>query len=151
VPFTSNDQELLQTARAFLIEVEPLKKDFIQHQMPANFIRRLNAAVDDFERSTRELGSVKTRRRNGKVSVDQTLADCARLVRRLDAVVANAVIGSPPLEAEWEAARRVRRVQSRSVSGGSSPEPRKDGRSAERKLDSAQPQESLAPTENPAA
>ena len=87
----------------------------------------------------RELGTVKTKRRNGKVSVDQTLADCATLVRRLDAVVANAVNGSPPLQAEWDAARRMRRVQARSISGNDSPEPAKDGRSQ------------TAPTENPAA
>ena len=117
-----SDRELIHMGRAFARDAEPLKKEFVQHRMPNDFIDKLNAAVDDLEESIREQGSFKSRRAKGNTLVDETLAECQTLLRRLDAVVENTVVDKPPLKSEWDAVRHVRRVSSRSEAPDPSPE-----------------------------
>jgi len=117
-----HDQDLLLAGRALASETEPLKKEFVRHGMPVNFIQSLIAAVDAFERSIRDQSTSKTKRANNTHSVESTLDECMTTLKVLDAVIGNIVAGDSPVKAEWDTARRVRRVAQRSATAKSSPE-----------------------------
>src|SRR6185436_12792194 len=49
MPRGSNDRDLINAARAFKSDAEPLKAHFIAHEMPADFLDELQEDIDDFE------------------------------------------------------------------------------------------------------
>lgn len=51
MPRNHGDQQLLASARAFLVEATPRKADFVDYGLPATFIAELQAAIDAFEAS----------------------------------------------------------------------------------------------------
>jgi hypothetical protein len=101
--------------RSFASEASPLRKEFIQHQLPKDFIENLSAALDESEREIGNHAAWKTKRAHSTVGVQEGLASCATLLTRIDAIVGNTVSGNAPLAAEWEITRRLGRVRSRTT------------------------------------
>ncbi|HJQ24613.1 MAG TPA: hypothetical protein VKA60_11910 [Blastocatellia bacterium] len=51
MPLGSGDQVLLASARAFLTNATPLKQQFIDNELPADFLTQLAADIDEFEQA----------------------------------------------------------------------------------------------------
>src|ERR1041385_5190581 len=49
LPVADNDQLLLNAARAFKDDVDPLQADFVAHEMPADFLADLDADITAME------------------------------------------------------------------------------------------------------
>ena len=48
------DERLLSQARTFLKEAKPFAGTFVAHELPSNFLRQLQAAIDAFELARQE-------------------------------------------------------------------------------------------------
>lgn len=122
MPDRRRDQAMIHGGKAFANEAEPLKKEFIQHRLPNNFIDNLNAAVADLERAMLEQASSKRSRANATKAIDDAMNDCLTLLQRVDAVVINTLGDQPPLMAEWNITRRAGRTPARPTAPESAPE-----------------------------
>ena len=108
-----SDQTLLATARAFAASAAPLKARFVEYDMPADFLDKLNASIEGFDqhilRQTATTGSsVAT-----TVSLESALKRGDAEVERLDTSVRNKFRDDPARMAAWESARRLERTTRR--------------------------------------
>jgi hypothetical protein len=115
MPDRKRAQALLLGAKAFADAAGPIKKEFIQHGIPNGFIDDLHEAANGLEAAIQEQASNKTKRVSTGKALNDNLAECLKLLIRLDAVVKNTLVDNELALAEWNTARRVRRVSSRST------------------------------------
>lgn len=103
------DLELLSTARAFATDALQLTEQFINYGMPADFLDRLNAAIETLEQAI----DSQQRSRRSQVSatsgLDETVERGVNKVRQLDAIVRNTFRNQPAQLSEWETARHTER------------------------------------------
>ncbi|MEK7833059.1 MAG: hypothetical protein AAB401_18360 [Acidobacteriota bacterium] len=107
LPRGTNDQALLNAARAFAADALPLKDAFLKHEMPANFIERLNQLLTDFELATTEKASAVGSHVAAKIAMDETVARGLQAVRQLDVVIRNKFNADPAMLANWTRASHV--------------------------------------------
>jgi hypothetical protein len=105
----ANDQTLVSVARSFALEAPPVKNLFIEYNMPADFIARLNASVDAFEQSVNQQNTGAGASRSSRVSVETTLDRAEQELARLDTAVRNKHRGDAATLAAWESASRLER------------------------------------------
>lgn len=106
-PQGSGDQTLLSAARAFAADAVPLKAAFLKHEMPADFIERLNQLINDFERVSTEKATAVTSHVTAKITIDEAIASGLQAVQTLDAVIRNKFNGDPATLANWTRASHV--------------------------------------------
>jgi hypothetical protein len=107
-PFT--DQNLSSSARAFAADALPLKAEFIRHEMSANFIVELQAAIEEFDRATSESNQSSEARFSAIQSLSATLRKAKKTVLQLDAIVRNKFKSDPIITAAWAQATKVERA-----------------------------------------
>jgi hypothetical protein len=107
VPRRANDVALLSTARTFARDAAPLKQEFIDHNMPADFLKRLASDIDQLEKAIGESTEARGTGVVAKTQIEQTLEAALTAVRRLDAIVANTLRDNAAEMALWETARRI--------------------------------------------
>ena len=107
------DKVLLSTAHAFLTLAEPLKADFIRHELPADFLAALQAAIESFERAVVSQNMALSAHVGARAAINVTLARGLKAVQRLDAVVRNKFHDDPATVAAWTSARHVERAPRR--------------------------------------
>ena len=105
-----NHQTLLSVARAFAADALPLKDNFIRHEMPADFIEDLEAAIADFEEAGEDQTRSTEERIASRAAIDAAIERGLNEVRRLDAIVRNKFFDDPATIAEWESARHIERA-----------------------------------------
>jgi len=108
LPRSGSDQALLYAARAFAADAEPLKAEFIRHELAASFIEDLRSEIADLERVMGGQNTGRDAHVSATVSIDQTVERGMAAVRRLDAIVRNKFRDDPATLAAWEHARRAR-------------------------------------------
>ena len=101
-----NDERLLSQARTFLTEAKPFAGTFVAHELPSNFLRQLQAAIEAFEQAMRERASGRDQRVGARAGIEATMATGLRAVRRLSAIVPNK-LQDPSVVALWNGARRL--------------------------------------------
>jgi hypothetical protein len=112
-PKSFNDQNLSSSARAFAADALPLKAEFIRHEMSANFIVELNAAIEQFDRATSESNLSSEARFSATQSLSATIGKAMKIVLQLDAVVRNKFKNDPIITAAWAQAAKVERAAHR--------------------------------------
>ena len=112
MPKRGRDQQLIHTAKAFAEWAEPLKKAFVQHRLPDEFIENLQKAVADLERAIEEQVSSKTKQTAATTALEEDFARCQALVMRVDAVVENTLGNDVAVMAEWKLRRCIPRRSS---------------------------------------
>ena len=123
MPNRNRDQALIQGAKVFVHAAEPLKKAFVQHRLPNSFIEDLDAAARQLERTIQEQVSSKTKRAHAATALGDDLAQCLKLLKRVDAIVGNTLADNAPLMAEWDVTRRAGRGPTRTKSPEPAPTP----------------------------
>jgi ElaB/YqjD/DUF883 family membrane-anchored ribosome-binding protein len=120
LPHGASAQVWLATARAFAVDAEPLKAEFIKRGLPSNFLDELKALADEFE----ETISGKAQTKGAHVAATAAIDDCIErgmnIVRELGAIVRNTFRDDPALLAEWASASHTARAPR---SDGSKPNP----------------------------
>jgi len=102
-----SDQELITAGRTFAQDAEAFAAQFIAHRMPKTFIRDLAAVVDAFEGAIHDRQVKLEQHLAARTQIETTLAAAMTAVRKLDAIVANALHDDPVTMAVWERDRRV--------------------------------------------
>jgi hypothetical protein len=120
MPTRTRSQALILGARALAEAAEPLKKEFAQHGLP---IDDLNRAAAELESALQEQASSRTIRVSTSKALDDNLAECLKLLKRLDAIVKNTLEEGAPVMAEWTTTRRLRRFSPRSPDPEPDPSP----------------------------
>ena len=123
-PRGHSDPSLLNAARTFAQDAEPLQKAFVEHEMPANFLVRLNTKITDLEHAISNQSNGKGEQVAATASLDAAIEKVMAALQALDAIVPNrlAKIGDDsPIWASWETARRERAARSKAAAAAPAP------------------------------
>lgn len=107
LPKSASDQNLIGAARGFAQNAEPLKDVFVAHEMSADFIQELEAAIHRFDEAIREHAEKKGVRSTATASIEDAMDRAMDAVYRLVGIVPNKVRNDYPALREWELAQRV--------------------------------------------
>lgn len=110
LPHGNNEQTLLAAARAFLTNATPLKNQFVEYGLPADFLADLQTDITNFEQAV----SGKSTASGEKVSATASIGDAVKNglegLRRLRAIVPNKYRDNPAKLAAWTSASHVERA-----------------------------------------
>lgn len=104
-----NDQTLLSTARSFAAAALPLKARFIEYDMPADFLDRLNASIGRFEQTMSQQNVTTSARSTASAALEDALGRGEQELERIDTSVRNKFRDESVLLSAWERARRLER------------------------------------------
>ncbi|MEP7342194.1 MAG: hypothetical protein ABI977_30980 [Acidobacteriota bacterium] len=107
LPRGTNDQTLLNAARAFATDAASLKAAFLKHEMPADFVERLTQLIADFEQVSTQKATAVGAHVTAKITIDETVARGLQAVRQLDVIIRNKFNGDPAIMANWTRASHV--------------------------------------------
>ena len=110
LPRSNGDQALLNAARTFHADAEPLKAQFIEHDMPADFLDTLGGLISEFEQLLVAGHQSATAHIAASAAIDTQIERGMTAARRLDAIVRNKFRDDPAVLAAWESARHIERV-----------------------------------------
>jgi len=122
-PASSSDQKLLSTARSFAAAALPLKARFIEYDLPADFLERLNESITEFESAIDEQTTGANARLAAGVALEETLKRGEQELEKLDAAVRNKFRDDAAKLAAWESARHMERAPRRKKPAGDAPAP----------------------------
>lgn len=105
-----SNADLLGTARAFAGFAEPYRANFIERNLPANFLEDLEADIAVFEAALRDRIAVFNQRTAASRAVRTGAKKGMDSVKQLDAVVRNTFRGNQVKLDEWKRARALNRV-----------------------------------------
>jgi hypothetical protein len=105
----ATDQELLAAARASAVDAVPLKTNFIEYGMPADFLDDLDEDIEAFEVAVSAQEAGKREHVTATAAIDEVIERAMQMVRRLDAIVHNVFRDKAAKLAAWESARHVER------------------------------------------
>jgi len=109
-----NDERLLSQARTFLAEAKPLQETFVAHALPPDFLSRLRAGIEAFERAVSGRKSGRAQRLGARSRFEAAMEEGLRAVRRLSAIVPNK-LEDPGEVTLWSAARHLEEGRVRST------------------------------------
>jgi hypothetical protein len=126
LPRSNADQVLLTAARTFRTDAEPLKAEFIEHDMPADFLGTLDSLISDFEQQI--VGGHQSSEAHvaASAAIDAEIERGMNAARRLDSIVRNKFHNDPAMLAAWESARHIERVPRKAPKKPAAPVPPPD-------------------------
>jgi len=98
---------IMNAARAFARDAEPLASQFIAHGMPEDFVAQLKAKIAGFEQVLHEREARKELNASSRASMNSALESGLAAVQRLDAIVSNVLGDDAAAMASWAVARRI--------------------------------------------
>jgi hypothetical protein len=110
MPRTNGDQALLNAARAFVTDAEPLKNQFIEWEMPAAFLENLSAAIESFEHSVNTKNLNQSKSVAATAAIDEANKNGKQIVNDLDAIVRNKFRDDLSRLTAWARASHVERA-----------------------------------------
>ena len=97
MPHNRGDNSLVQVGRVFLKNAQPVKQLFIDGQLPADLLEKLEVAVHNLELAINEQTASKTVRTSATRAIEQARTEAVSALQRLDPIM--------------EKTRRLRRFQ----------------------------------------
>jgi hypothetical protein len=107
MPRHDGDQELLNTARAFVTDATPFQAQFVTLNLPATFIADLNTDIADFETALKAHKSGGGKKSVATTGIGKTIHDAGIALHVLNTVVPNTYANDPAKLAEWVIASHV--------------------------------------------
>jgi hypothetical protein len=98
---------IMNAARAFARDAEPLASQFIAHGMPEDFVAQLKAKIAGFEQVLHEREARRELNASSRASMNAALESGLAAVQRLDAIVSNVLGVDAAAMASWAVARRI--------------------------------------------
>lgn len=109
-----SDAKLSQCARAAAADLAPLKAQFIAHEMPADFIEDLQAAIAAFDTEIAEQGNAVGDHVQAGVALDEAIDEGVEIVNKLDGIMRAKYASNRAVLAEWTSASHTERAPKRS-------------------------------------
>jgi hypothetical protein len=101
-------QQLIDTGRAFLAAIGPIKAAFVERAYPADFDEQLAQQIADFESATQQKERGVQKRRGGTAGVKLTMQKAKVAIDELDAILSVYYrTSNPTLYAVWKTAVRA--------------------------------------------
>ena len=124
LPRLTNDQALLNSARAFATDAAPLSTQFIAHELSADFLAELNSDILALEAAISRQSSGVGGHVSARAAIDNTSEKGIAARNKLDAIVKNKYANDPATLAEWTSASHTERAarHKTAVAGPSSPQ-----------------------------
>jgi hypothetical protein len=113
LPRRASDAVLLNSARAFLADAQPLKAEFLKYALAEDFLEDLQFDIDAFEAAIRVKNTTSASRISATASIEEALSKGLKAVQQLQAVVRNKFGNDPAKLVAWASSSHVER------SGGS--------------------------------
>jgi hypothetical protein len=121
LPRGSNDQHLVNAARAFATDALPLKAQFIAHELPSDFIENLNADIAAFDAAISDQTEGLGDRIAATAAIDDAIERGSVLVRKLDTIVRNKYANNSAVLAEWTSKSHTERAPRKKTAAGTQP------------------------------
>lgn len=115
MPRGNNDEELLAAARAFLTEATPYKANFIQYEMPADFLEDLQADIEAFEAALGATSSATDSHVEATAAIDEAIRNGMIILRTLNGIVKNVFRDDVGKLAAWLSASHIERRAKKKV------------------------------------
>ena len=109
MPPAGSDPDLLSAARSFVANATPLSIQFINHELPADFLADLASDIADFESAISQHATSIGTQESAGVSIDEAIAEGLNIVKKLDAIVRNKYANDPATLAQWTSASHTER------------------------------------------
>jgi hypothetical protein len=109
LPAVGNDQNLLSSARAFLADAIPLEKQFVAHELPADFLDDLRADIAALEAAIGEQASGQGQSIAAGASIEQAIDDGVVAVRKFEVIIRNKYAHDRAVLAEWTSVSHTER------------------------------------------
>jgi hypothetical protein len=109
VPRKGSDQELLNASRSIRAKAEPLKAQFIAHEMRSDFLEDLDADIAAFEKAISDQSSAVGDHVAANAAIDAAIERGNEIVRKLDAIMRNKYANNVAVLAEWTSASHTER------------------------------------------
>src|SRR5206468_826365 len=119
------EAQLLNAARSAAQDAAPIAAILIKHALPADFLKSLNADIQDFEQARKEYGQAKEVFAVGDKALHATMRKAMSSARRFDAIMCNTLRDDAAMLDAW---KRVCRIERRKKSAG---ETKADGPAAD--------------------
>ena len=115
IPRNPSDQELLNTARAFLGDAEPFKTEFLRREVQPRVFQNLDANLAAFEAALSGQYTGREESVTAAASIDAAIRRGTAALRQLDPIVRNKLHNNTATLAAWESAKRIERAPRRST------------------------------------
>jgi hypothetical protein len=109
MPRHDGDQELLNTARAFVTDAAPFAAQMIELKLEPTFIADLNADIADLETAIKGKGAGTGKKAGTTAGIAQTIHDAGIALHVLNTVVPNTYKNDPTKLAEWVVASHIQK------------------------------------------
>jgi hypothetical protein len=113
IPRNPSDEELLETARAFLAQAEPIKNEFIQREVPEHTFPGLQQNIGFFQNALDEQFTGRGESVAAVAAIDAAIEHGSNILRQLDPIARNKLHNDPATLAAWLSAKRVERAPRR--------------------------------------
>ena len=124
LPRGRSDGTLVSVGKLWAEHAVPQKQPFIDSGMPADFIEKLNAAIEQVQQAVQDQTQSNGARLQAAIAIQHTRSQAVSALRRLDPIMDNLLRDDPPVLAVWKRARRVERPNSpKPVAAEASPPP----------------------------
>ncbi len=110
LPRSKAEQAWLTAARTFHTEAQPLKAEFIAHEMPADFLETLKTLITDYEQALASGHQSTEKHVAASAAIDKEIERGMTAARKLDSIVRNKFHNDPATLAAWASARHIERV-----------------------------------------
>jgi hypothetical protein len=107
VPKAHGKLAVVNAARAFARDVEPLAAQFVAHGMPADFVAQLTTRIAAVEQALQAREAGRELHASADASISAALDSGLAAVHRLDAIVGNVFVDDASAMAGWTVARRI--------------------------------------------
>jgi hypothetical protein len=121
LPDRGNDNNLLNVARAYVPKVQARQAEFLEHEMPADFIADLQANITALEAAIAEHGNAVGDHVQAGDAIDETDDQIDEVIDTLDAILRPKYANNRPVLTEWLSARHVERAPKRSAEAKTPP------------------------------
>jgi hypothetical protein len=113
IPRNMNDQEVLETARAFLRDAEPYKSEFLRREVREAVFQSLEANIVAFEAALSGKYTGNEESAAAVAAIDAGIQQSQDALRQLDPIVRNKLQHDMATLAAWNAATHIERAPRR--------------------------------------
>ena len=110
MPRNRGDRSILDVGKVFLKNAQPCKQAFIDSHLPADFLERLDVAIQDLENAINDQTVSRAAHMSATAAIEQTRSDALSALQGLDPIMENLLRDDPPTFAVWQSCRHVERT-----------------------------------------